>query len=257
MNKVIIKNRKNQSIAAVVNENIDSKGLAFIMHGLGGFKEQPHVRAMAEVFEKADCTTVLFDATNSIGESDGRYEDATMQNYYEDFEDVISWSKAQIWYQQPFYIAGHSLGGYSVLRFAEENPELVKGVFAWAPVISGKFSFEATERIGEIEQWEKTGWKIRISNSKPGLELRLPWSHMLERQNHDLFPRVENLTMPLAIIVGDEDTSCPLDQQEKFFAAIPENKKDLYIIKGAQHTFREESHLTQLKEKLAQWLTNS
>jgi len=256
MNKVIIKNRKNQSIAVVVNETIDSKGLAFIMHGLGGFKEQPHIRAMAEVFEKTNYTTVLFDATNSIGESDGRYEDATMENYYEDFEDVINWSKSQPWYKEPFCIAGHSLGGYSVLRFAEENPELVKGVFSWAPVISGKLSYEATERIGEIENWKKTGWKVRISNSKPGLELRLPWPHMLERQNHDLFPNVEKLTMPTAIIVGDEDTSCPLDQQEKFFPLIPGNKKELYVIKGAPHTFREESHLNQLQERLAQWLTN-
>lgn len=37
--KTFIKNRNDKKIAVVVEENSNSKGLAFVMHGLGGFKE--------------------------------------------------------------------------------------------------------------------------------------------------------------------------------------------------------------------------
>ncbi len=252
--RIFIKNRHDQNIAVVINEKAESKSLAFIMHGLGGFKEQPHILAMAEVFNDAGFTTVLFDTTNSIGESDGKYEDATMKNYYEDLEDVIKWSKNQPWYKEPFYLAGHSLGGYSVVRYAEENPESVKAVFAWAPVVSGELSYKATEKAGELKEWEHTGWKIRISNSKPGLEIRLPWSHMLERLHHNLLPNVSKLTMPITIIVGDQDTSCPPAHQQILFDAIPSQHKELIIVKDAPHTFREEEHLEKLKTSLNTWI---
>lgn len=174
MEKIFIKNRQNQNIAIVINKQENSKGIAFIMHGLGGFKEQPHIQLMASTFFEQGYTTILFDTTNSIGESDGKYEDATMQNYYEDLEDVITWSKSQSWYQEPFILAGHSMGGYSVVQYAENHPYEVKGVFAWAPVVSGELSYKAHERADDLKEWKQTGWKMRISNSKPGLELRLP-----------------------------------------------------------------------------------
>jgi alpha-beta hydrolase superfamily lysophospholipase len=254
MEKIFIKNRHNQKIVVVVNKHNNTKGLAFVMHGLGGFKEQPHIQLLAHTFQEAGLTAILFDTTNSIGESDGKYEDATMQNYYEDLEDVISWSKSQPWYQEPYILAGHSLGGYSVIRFAEENPIKVKAIFAWAPVVSGQLSYQVTEEYGEVADWQQTGWKIRASSSKPGLVLRLPWSHMLERQNHNLLPKANQLTMPILIITGDQDIPCPPAHQKILFEAIPSTKKQLNIIKDGPHTFREYKHLEELKRILNSWI---
>jgi len=44
MQKLFIKNRKGKDIAVVVEEDSQAKCLAFVMHGLGGFKEQPHIQ---------------------------------------------------------------------------------------------------------------------------------------------------------------------------------------------------------------------
>lgn len=71
---------------------MSQQGLAFVMHGLGGFKEQPHLQVMAKAFLANGYTVVRFDTTNTFGESDGRYEDATTTNYYEDLEAVIAWA---------------------------------------------------------------------------------------------------------------------------------------------------------------------
>ncbi len=95
MQKITIKNRKNQNVVVLVEINKNSKGLAFIAHGLSGFKEQPHVAIYAEAFKDKGFTVVRFDTTNTLGESDGDYADATVTNYYEDLEDVIEWAKSQ------------------------------------------------------------------------------------------------------------------------------------------------------------------
>ncbi|MBT4335499.1 hypothetical protein HOD65_03435, partial [bacterium] len=111
LEKVIIKNRKGQGIVVLLEIAPDQKGLAFVMHGLGGYKEQPHVEVFAKAFLDNNYSVIRFDTTNTFGESDGNYEDATISNYYEDLEDVIEWAKNQEWYQEPFCLAGHSLGG--------------------------------------------------------------------------------------------------------------------------------------------------
>lgn len=40
MQKLFIKNRKGQNVLVIVDESKNQEGLAFVMHGLGGFKEQ-------------------------------------------------------------------------------------------------------------------------------------------------------------------------------------------------------------------------
>ena len=60
MRKLFINNRKGQKVAVVVEGEENKKGLAFVIHGLGGFKEQPHVQAMTEAFLENGCTAVRF-----------------------------------------------------------------------------------------------------------------------------------------------------------------------------------------------------
>lgn len=255
--KVEIKNRKNQKIIAEINILENQKGLAFTMHGLGGFKEQVHIMALVDTLLENNYSVVNFDATNSIGESDGKYENATMQFHYEDLVDVINWSKKQIWYKEPFILAGHSLGGFAVTKYAEEFPKEVKGVFPYAAVYSGKDSFEASEKFKpeEIKAWKKTGWTHRTSTSKPGTKMKLPWSHMEERLTHDLKLKVDKITMPVLFVVGENDTSCPPYQQEKFYNLLLKGtERELHIIKGAPHTFHDLEYLNQLKEILDNWL---
>ena len=179
-----------------------------------------------------------------------------MQRHYNDLVDGTAWAKTQPWFITPFVIAGHSLGGYAVARYAEEHPEEVKAVFPFANVVSGELSFEANERSKpeRLKEWKETGWFIRTSNSKPGTVMRLPWSHMEERLNHDLRPHADRLTMPVLMIVGTEDDSTPPDHQQIFFDLIPGNEKELHIIDGAPHTMKSPEDLAQVKEILDAWI---
>src|SRR6266576_2690237 len=125
MKKIKIKNRKGQTIVVILDGTRNPNGLVFIMHGLGGNKDQMLSETFAESFREKGYTVLRFDTTNTLGESDGRYEDATLTNYYEDLQDVIAWAKKHTWYREPFYLVGHSLGGISTSMYAARHPSKV------------------------------------------------------------------------------------------------------------------------------------
>lgn len=66
--KLFIDNRKDQKISVIVEKTENQKGLAFVMHGLGGFKEQNHIQTFAEAFKEENFTAIRFDTTNIVKE---------------------------------------------------------------------------------------------------------------------------------------------------------------------------------------------
>lgn len=243
-------------MTVVVEVAQPQKGLAFVMHGLGGFKESPQTRAVADVLHESNYTVVTFDTTNTFGESEGRYEEATTTNYYEDLEDVIAWAATQSWYKEPFVLAGHSLGGLCTALYAQRHPEKVKALAPLGTVVSGKLRLENPYRKEENEEWKKAGWREEESASKPGVIKRLPWSHMEDCLKYDLLPQAHKLTMPVLLVVGERDESCPSEHQKILYAALP-GPKELHVIKGAPHTFKDPTHLAQLAKILRVWITTS
>lgn len=255
MTKLFIKNRKGKGISVIVEKNPKQRGLVFVMHGLGGFKEQDHIATFADAFKERGFTIVRFDTTNTLGESDGRYEDATITNYYEDLEDVIGWGQKQGWYQEPFALSGHSLGGICSALYAEKYPKKVLALAPISTVVSGRLSVEAHRLYdpGDFEEWEKTGWKEEGSKSKPGTMKRLPWSHIADRLKYDLLPEAKKLVMPVLLIVGENDSSTPPNHVRVLFDALP-GRKEMHVIKGAPHTFRDPAHLAEIKSLFVSWI---
>lgn len=255
MEKIEIKNRKGEKLVIVVDQTPNARGLVFVMHGLGGFKDQKHIVAFADSFKNKDFTVVRFDTTNSFGESGGSYEDATVTNYYEDLEDVIVWVKVQPWYREPFYLVGHSLGSMCIIIYSEKYPQEVKGLAPISTVVSGKLSVEAHGK-DYLENWKKTGWREEKSESIPGLIKRLKWSHMVDRLKFDVMPNVKKLTMPVLLIVGDSDHVTPLRHQKMLFDKLS-GEKELHIVKNADHNFRGEEYqnnLEKIKQILGEWI---
>ena len=255
MEKIFIKNRKGMKVCVVVDENPNSVGLVFLMHGLGGYKEQPQLQVIAEIFYKKGFTAVLFDTTNTFGESDGNYEESTTTNYYEDLEDVVSWAKKQKWYKEPFVLEGHSLGGLCILLYAEKNPNEILALAPVSPVVSGPLSLEMKEKYDkkDLEQWRSSGWRITPSESKPGVIKKLPWSHMEDRLKYNAIPGASKLTMPVLMVVGEKDDTTPLESIMVLEKVLP-GQKEIQIIKNAGHTMRDLVYLNDLKNVFNIWI---
>lgn len=226
------------------------------MHGLGGFKEQDHISIFAEALRDHNYTVVRFDTINTFGESDGNYEDATVTNYYADLEDVIAWAQTQDWYQEPFILNGHSLGGICTTLYTEKFPEKVLGLAPISAVVSGQLSLDAHQERNpeEVQGWKESGWRVSESKSKPGVIKKLKWGHMEDRLQYDVLPNISKLTMPVILIVGEDDPTTPPEHQEIFFNALPTIEKELHVIRGAPHTFREQHHLKEIKDIFDAWL---
>src|SRR3989344_3174993 len=251
--KLFIKNRDNKKIALIIDRPENPKGLVFIMHGLGGFKEQKHIVAFAEAFKEHNFMVVRFDARNSIGKSEGSCEYADITSYYQDLEDVISWSGRQGWYQQPFYLAGHSLGGICTSLYSEKYPKKVKALAPISTVISGKriLDREPKERVVE---WERTGWKISPSKSKPGVIRKFNWHKYVEdAKKYDILPDAGKLKMPILLIVGDEDHGTPPEDQKLLYDRTS-GYKELHIIKGGAHKLDKTNELAQIKSIFNNWI---
>lgn len=248
-----MQNRKGQNMAVIVEEAENQKGLAFVMHGLGGFKEQPHIQTIANAFKEKGYTVIRFDTTNSVGESDGKLELATVTNYYEDLEDTIEWAKKQSWYQEPFYLAGHSLGGFCITWYAINYPGKIRAIAPISSFISGEIFLETLKAKENIEEWEKRGYREWESSSRPGLIKKLDWSFAVDSLKYDLLTKVEEIKVPVLIIVGDEDTDTRLEHLKILYERLTA-KKEFHIIKGGPHTFKEENHLKEIKDIFLNWI---
>jgi pimeloyl-ACP methyl ester carboxylesterase len=250
--KEIIKNRKKEVIVVLIENQGNNHELVFIMHGLGYNKEEPCIATVAEFFKQKNYNTLRFDATNTFGESDGKFENATFTSYYEDLEDVINWAKTQEWYKEPFVIAGHSLGGLCAMLFAEEYPLIVKAIVSISAIISGKLASEKypKEILDEVKRKGIYEWKDGNRIKK------LKWNFLEDALKYDSLRNISAITMPVIIIVGEYDSEAPVSDQKILYDSIP-GKKDLKVIKGAPHIFKDKGHLDEIKNLLGEWIKES
>lgn len=251
--KTHILNKQKQKVVvlAEASQQHTQKGVVFVAHGLAGYKEQLHIQAIADVFKTQGYIVIRWDATNSFGESDGKFEDATVTSFYDDLKDVVAWSKQQPWYREPFLLSGHSLGALSCMLYAEEHPQEVKALIPVSPVISGELSVQA---YGEqaIQKWKETG-TYDYGTTPEGKPRVLKWAHMEDRLQYNVLPDAAALTMPVLMIVGEQDDRTPVEHQKLLIEAIPGEQKEFHVIPDSGHVFYEKKELDALKHIVRNW----
>jgi len=252
MEKLFIKNRDDKKISVMIERPDNPVGLAFVMHGLGGNKRAVYMDAMAKGFSNNNITVVRFDTINTYGDSGNSTENASITNHYEDLEDVIAWVKSQSWYQEPFWLAGLSLGAFCVTYFAQNHPEKVKALAPISVVVSGKLLFEAWG-AEEMEKWKEAGVRQWNSRATPGLTKKIKYDFVDDGMRHELMPRADELKLPILMVIGEEDTVTPMKHQKTLFDRLP-GKKEMHIINEARHNFPEELSLKQLTKIFDKWI---
>jgi len=240
-------------MSVLIEEVPNQKGLVFVQHGFGGFKEQVHIQTFADSFRESDYTVARFDTTHSYNESEGELEDSTPTKSYEDLEDVIEWAKDQTWYQEPFILAGHSLGSLCLSLYAQNFPKKIKALAPISTVISGELKLVSPNWQEFVEEWEKNGVREWESSVEEGLIKRLKWDYVQDLKKYDLLEKADKLSMPVLMIVGGKDESTPVEHQKKLFNKLPD-PKEFHIIKGAPHTFKDKKHLKEIKKIIKDWI---
>jgi dipeptidyl aminopeptidase/acylaminoacyl peptidase len=62
--------------------------------------------------------------------------------------------------------------------------------------------------------------------------------------------------MPVLLMVGDLDKSTPIEHQKILFDKLP-GKKEIHIIKGSPHTFKDPKHLEEIKSIFDKWIKSN
>jgi pimeloyl-ACP methyl ester carboxylesterase len=258
--RIAIKNRHDLKLVIQVDEPENPTNLVFIAHGQGGFIEQPHIQAFADAFLENDFRVVRFDATNSIGESDGDIINVTTTNYLEDLQDVIKWARTQQWYKEPFALAGHSMGGMSTALYAEQHPKEVLCLAPIAAVINYHLA-ESKYDPKDLKSWQKQGYQESKSYSKPGVVKRVRWGFMEDLKKYDLLRNASRLAMPVLLMAGEDDKGTPYKHQKILYDAMPGNKVTLLKVENADHNFRGSGDyakkLREVKKAISEWLRNN
>jgi len=251
---MLIKNRKNENISIAIDKsNKNTSCLAIVMHGLGGFKEQTHIRVIIDTLKNNNYNVVSFDTTNTFGKSDGNYSNATVTNYYEDLEDIINWAIDKFHFEDQLLLAGHSIGGLSVSLFAEKYPKKVKALAPISTIVSGEL-WKQTQNKKMLENWENTGvWTRETKDQNSRNRKVLKWNFVEDIMQYDLLKNISRLTMPVLLVVGDKDPTATVSHQKILFDRLP-GKKELHIIKNAGHVFREEVCLKEIENIIFEWL---
>lgn len=260
--RLAIKNRHGLKLVIQVDKPDNPKDLVFVAHGQGGSIVQDHIQAFTDAFLENGFRVVRFDATHSLGESEGDMMDVTYDSYLEDLEDVISWARAQNWFQQPFSLCGQSMGAQSTAWYAEHHPEEIKYLAPIAPTTNYELWVKTLDP--EFRKvWQERGYKEEPSRSKPGVIGRVGWGVAESLKRFDLLPLADKLTMPVFFMAGEFDQPCPYKNQKVLFDLIPSKNKKFVKIADAEHSFRNhntEQHGKELqvaKTALSTWLRST
>lgn len=252
-----IKNRHGLKLVIQVDTPENPKNLVFIAHGQGGHIEQKHIQAFADAFLENDFRVVRFDATHSIGESEGDIKDVTYTGFIEDLEDVINWARTQPWFQQPFALCGHSMGGTSTAWYAEKHPD---EILCLAPISTAVNYglYLPTMDDDFLKNWRRKGYYESPSNSKPGVVKKIGIQVLEDMKQYDLLVSADKLTMPVLLMAGENDQPTPYEHQKMLFNAILGHNKKLLKIANADHNFRgsgdDTKKLEEVKNIISAWL---
>ncbi len=252
--KKILKNRKGQKIVGeLFSPMLSPKGTAIIQHGYSGTRKQEHILAMRDALLQEGFQVFTFDTTNSFGESDGKFEDARLGLHAEDLEDLIFWAQKENWMLRPLVLAGHSMGAFSILRFAMRHKKEVDLLIPFAPVVSGELLWAAMKTHHPLffAKVKREGLAYLISHS--GRKKKIQWSVFQEYLQHSLFLEDETDLPPFFLIGAERDTSVPVEHLSLWFS-IPKVEKKFLILKQSPHTPHKEEILRKLKKEIKLWL---
>lgn len=192
----------------------DEPGYVYV-HGLGsargGAKSESlltHARGIGRAFLRID--------QRGHGESSGELGEVTIGELIVDLIAVLERTG-------PRRLVGSSLGGLVAAFAAAARPELVHGLCLLAPALG--FLHDLEGRLdADGRMWTSTGVGFRVTARVLDDARRLDDRQLPAR-----------LPMPVLLVHGTADEVVPPAASERFFAALPHTRKDLWLVAGGDH----------------------
>ena len=247
-----IENSQHEPIYLQISgqQTAEKNKLAIIQHGLASDMTHPAVRAAKQAFIDNGYLVITFDSRYSLGKSGGWVANVRLSTFVDDLQTVIDWAKKQNFYHEPLALAGHSLGGASVLQYAAEHPAQVGILVPITPVVSGQKWEDAcmTYMPDFCRKWKKDG-VYRYQNED------ISYQTVEKAKSFDALKLAPKIAADVLLISAQNDTIIIPKDINELYAALPESdKKRLAKIPNSGHNFEDARNQQDLTEAVNNFL---
>lgn len=226
------------------------KALVIFLHGFKSFRNWGFIPFCCEFLAKKGFMVINFDySTNGIIDSEKSIFDPeifarqTISSHLNDFLDLVEKIKkkdilinnylSEYWNNQIFTI-GHSMGGaISLLGYDKVRQDKI---VLWATISQIDRNTERQKQI-----WKDKGYtEIKIMPSEQILHLNYSYIEDKEKNfaDNSIVNSLKFIEIPVLIIHPKNDMVVKINEAEELYKALEHNnRRELYYIEGAGHTF--------------------
>lgn len=242
-----------------------SNGWVILVHGLG--EHCGRYDDFMQLLADHGFSVYAFDWMGH-GRSEGKQGHATVEDTFATLDDIMDDIDGK-----PF-LFGHSLGGLTVIRYAELHPDRVRGVVASSPALAkrstlGRLSVAVSKLLGSIAPSLTLHSRIDpadLSRSQDAVQayredpLVHHWASAALAK--DLFVHMEaahrdaeRITAPVLLLVGTDDVVVPPPGARRFMRELAVEDKQLREFEGAYHEICDDPEWgDRYHEVIVRWL---
>lgn len=246
-----ISNTQNEQLYVSIDgmNNISHHKLAILQHGLASNMNHVAIQTAKKAFLDNHYVVITFDSRHSLGKSDNEVEKVRLQTFYEDLQTVVNWAKTQKFYQEPFALAGHSLGGASVLMFAAQYPDKVSTLIPITPVISGDLWEKSCMKnmTDFCHEWKQNEF-YQYTDLKSRKTVNIPYAVITDSKNYNaqkIAPQIKAKTL----LIGAQND---IITDEKDFPDLVNGNK--LVINSSGHNFENIQNQNDLYQAITAFL---
>ncbi|MBP1912902.1 alpha/beta hydrolase [Thermococcus stetteri] len=226
------------------------RGWVVLVHGLG--EHSGRYGKLISMLNEAGFGVYTFDWPGH-GKSPGKRGHTSVEEAMEIIDSIIEELG-----EKPF-LFGHSLGGLTVIRYAETRPDKIRGVVASSPALAKSpktpgFMVALAKVLGRIAPGVtlSNGIKPELLSRNPDavkryIEDPLVHDRVSARLGRSIFENMElahreadRIKVPVLLLVGTGDVITPPEGSRKLFEELKVEDKTLKEFEGAYHEIFED-----------------
>lgn len=204
--------------ASIAVEIMAGNAPAYVyMHGMSSVRTGEKSDALLERARRRGRSFARFDFRGH-GESSGNVTDITLT-------ELVADTTAVLQRVGPSLLVGSSLGALVAAWTAARSADLVLGLTMLAPALGF---------LPKIARSRQQGRPLELRNSE-GDEMVFSQRAIEDAVSYDEEALPGQLWMPILIVHGELDDSVPFHLSQRFFDALPHEKKDLWLVTEGGH----------------------